>query len=155
DPDLDAALDLAGGADVVAFDLPAPTGAPRVRAATTVRASPAAIAAALLDPAHFRAVIPSLIRSEVVPGGAQGSRRIAWGLEGPPCTLDGHCELRALAGGGEMPSPGGDLAPGRVIFRAAARPDGRSALQADAVLDVRRSGFFARAVIARSPVGEP
>jgi hypothetical protein len=158
DADVTAALELGGGADVVGFDLPAPAGAPHVRAATTARAPAALVTAILLDPAHFGAIVPSLVRADVegpAEGAAQASRRLAWELEVPLFNLKGHMALRALPDGVEMLLVDGDLAPGRVTFRVAARPDGRTTLEADAVLDVRHSSFFVRTVMARSPVGEP
>jgi hypothetical protein len=159
DADLVAALDLAGGADVVAFDLPAKAGAPRVRVATTVRAPAAAVAAVLLDPARFRAAIPALIRADVrpaAPGAPPGAPlEVAWELEVPLFNLRGRMAVRALPDGVEMALVDGDLAPGRLIFRVAERPDGRSTLEADAVADVRRTNFFIRHVMKRSAVGEP
>src|SRR5262245_53958475 len=127
DADVALALDLAGGADVVAFDLPARAGAPRVRAATRVRAPAALITAILLDPSHFSAIVPSLIRADVeapVEGAPPGSRRVAWELEVPLFNLSGHMTLRQLPDGVEMLLLDGDLSPGRVIFRVGPRPDG-------------------------------
>jgi hypothetical protein len=158
DPELAVALEVGGGADVVAIDLPALPGAPHVRAATLVRASPTAIGAALLDPSHFRAVIPAMIRSDVESGGPPlpaGARRIGWELEVPLFNLKGHLVLRQLPDGVEMLLTDGDLSPGHVTFHVQARPDGRSILEADGVIDVRRSSFFLRAVMERSPLGEP
>jgi hypothetical protein len=155
DPDLGAALDAAQGADVVLFELPAAAGAPRVRAATLARASPAAIAGVLLDPAHYRAFIPALVRSEAVPSATPGERIVSWELEVPLFNLKGRLALRPRPDGVEMRLIDGDLAPGRVIFTAAARPDGHALVTIDAQVDVRRSNFFVRRTIARSPVGEP
>jgi hypothetical protein len=155
DPDLGAALDAAQGADVVLFELPAAAGAPRVRAATVARASPAAVSAVLLDPAHYRALIPALVRSEATPSATPGERIVAWELEVPLFNLKGRMALRARPDGVEMRLIDGDLAPGRVIFTAAPRPDGRALVTIDAQADVRRSNFFVRRTIARSPVGEP
>src|SRR5690242_17535847 len=95
--DLAAALAPDGRSDVVVFDLPAPAGAPRVRAATIVHAPPAAVTAVLLDPGRYRAVLPSLIRADVegpAPAPA-GARRIAWELEVPLFNLSGHLTLAA------------------------------------------------------------
>jgi hypothetical protein len=163
DADLVAALELAGGADVVSdivsIDLPATPKAPHVRAATVVRATPAAIVGVLLDAPHFRAVIPSMIRSQVEPTGntlPPNTWRVDWELEIPLFNLSGKLELRLLPDGAEMVLTDDDLAPGRVAFRVAPLPDGRSSiLEVDAVADVHRSTFFIRQVMNRSPYGEP
>jgi hypothetical protein len=108
----------------------------------------------LLDPAHYRAMIPALIRSEVEgPAPAPGARRIAWEMEVPLFNLSGHLVLRPIAGGVEMSLVDGDL-PGRVTFHVSPRPDGRTVLEVDAQIDVRRSSWFLRRVMARSPFGE-
>src|SRR5262249_28747470 len=66
---LTAGLDVVGAsADVVVVDLPAAPGAARVRCATLVKAAPATIKEVLLDTAHYRMLIPALIRSDVEPG---------------------------------------------------------------------------------------
>jgi hypothetical protein len=159
DADLAAALELAGGADVVSIDLPATPKAPHVRAATLVRATPAAIAGVLLDAPHFRVVIPAMIRSEVEATGntlPPGTWRVDWELEIPLFNLSGKLDLRALPDGVEMVLTDDDLAPGRVAFRVAPLPDGRSSiLEVDAVANVHRSTFFIRQVMNRSPYGEP
>ena len=147
-------LDVADGADVVAFDLPATPGAPHVRAATTTRAPVAAILGVLEDPARYAALIPALVRSEEI--GRHGDVRVvAWELEIPLFNLSGTLEVRPRPGGVELALVDGDLAPGRVVFEAAPRADGRTTLALDARLDVTRSSFFLRRVMARSAYGEP
>jgi hypothetical protein len=154
DADLVAALDAAGGADVVAFELPAAPHAPRVRAATITRASVATVLGVLADPARYGTLIPALVRSQEV--GRRGDARVVeWELEIPLFNLSGTLEVRPRAGGVEVALIGGDLSPGRVVFEVAARPDGRTTVQVDARLDVARSSFFLRRVMARSEYGEP
>jgi hypothetical protein len=154
DPNLAAALDAAAGADVVVFDLPATPGAPRIHGATLVRAPAGTIKAVLLDPAHYRALIPALVGSDEIARTGD-VRRLAWELEVPLFNLSGALNLRPLPDGVELVLTEGDLAPGRVVFRMAPRPDGRTMLEIDAQLDVRRSSWFLRKVMARSPFGEP
>jgi hypothetical protein len=150
-----AALDVTGPfADVLVVDLPATAGAARIHCATLVRAPPGTIQAMLLDPAHYRALIPSLIRSDVEPGSPPGVVRVAWELEVPLVNLSGHHTLRAIPDGVEMVLYEGDL-PGRVVFHTYSRADGFTALEVDAQIDVRRSSWFLRRVMARSPFGEP
>src|SRR5450432_3605681 len=131
DADLVAALDAAGGADVVAFELPAAAHAPRVRGATIKRAPVATIVAVLGDPSRFGALIPSLVRAEEI--GRRGDARVvAWELEVPLFNLSGTLELRARPDGAELTLVDGDFSPGRVIFRAAPRAGGGSTLEVDA-----------------------
>ena len=154
DADLVAALDAAGGADVVAFELPAAAHAPRVRGATITRASVATIVAVFGDPGRFGALIPSLVRAEEI--GRRGDARVvAWELEVPLFNLSGTMELRPRTGGVELALTEGDLSPGRIVLEAAPRADGRTTLTIDARLDVARSSFFLRHVMARSAYGEP
>jgi hypothetical protein len=154
DADLVAALDAAGGADVVAFELPAPARAPRVRAATTTRAPVATVLAVLGDPSRYATMIPSLIRSREV--GRRGDARVVeWELEVPLFNLSGTLELRPRPGGLELAMIDGDMSPGRVVFETAARPDGGTTVQIDARLDVTRTSFFLRRIMARSDWGEP
>jgi len=154
DADLVEALDAAGGADVVAFALPAAPRAPRVRAATVARASVATILAVLGDPSHFGALLPSLVRADEVARRGD-ARVVAWELEVPLFNLSGTLELRPRAGGVELALVDGDFSPGRVVFEAAPRADGRATLAIDAQLDVARSSFFLRRIMARSAWGEP
>jgi hypothetical protein len=154
DADLAAALDAAGGADVVAFELPAIAHAPRVRAATVTRAPAAAVLAVLGDPSRYAAMIPSLIRSKEI--GRRGDARVVeWELEVPLFNLSGTFELRPRPGGFELAMVAGDLCPGRIVFETAARADGGATVEIDARLDVARSSFFLRQIMARSPFGEP
>jgi hypothetical protein len=154
DADLVAALDDAAGADVVAFELPAPARAPHVRAATTTRAPLATVLAVLGDPSRYAAMIPSLIRSREV--GRRGDARVVeWELEVPLFNLSGTMELRSRPGGLELAMVDGDLSPGRVVFETSARPDGGTTVELDARLDVTRTSFFMRRIMARSEWGEP
>jgi hypothetical protein len=153
EPDLVAALDAAR-ADVVAFELPATPGAPHVRAATVACAPAATVLGVLSEPSRYRAMLPSLIRSETT--GQRGAARVvAWELEVPLFNLSGTLEVRPRAGGVELALIEGDLAPGRVAFEAAPRADGCTTVTVDARLDVRRSSWFLRHVMARSEYGQP
>ncbi|HVV53158.1 MAG TPA: hypothetical protein VHO06_26105, partial [Polyangia bacterium] len=60
---LAAALPPDRAVDLLEIDQPNVPDAPRVRAATHVAAAPAAIKDVLLAPAHYRTIIPSLIKS--------------------------------------------------------------------------------------------
>jgi hypothetical protein len=152
--DLADALDAAGGGDVMAFELPAAPGAARVRGATRVRAPAATVTAVLMDAARFGVLLPSLARHDEV--GRRGDARVvAWELEIPLFNLEGTLELRPRANGVELALIDGDLAPGRVVFEATPRADGGATLTVDARLDVRKSSWFLRKVMARSPWGEP
>jgi hypothetical protein len=154
DADLAAALEAAGGADVVAFELPALAHAPHVRAVTATRAPVAAVLGVLADPSRYGVMIPSLVRSKEV--GRRGDTRIVeWELEVPLFNLSGTFELRPRAGGFELAMVAGDLCPGRIVFETAARPDGGATVEIDARLDVARSSFFLRQIMARSEYGEP
>jgi len=68
-----AALPADARTDVVLIDQPARADAPRVRAVTQVAAPPAAIKTALLDATRYRALIPSLIKSDVERPGVPGT----------------------------------------------------------------------------------
>ncbi|HVZ72413.1 MAG TPA: hypothetical protein VHJ20_08555 [Polyangia bacterium] len=151
--DLSRALDAAGGADVVAFELPSTPGAPHARVAAIVNAAPAAVRAALEDAAHYGLLVPTIVRSEEI-GRRADARLIAWELEVPLSNLEGTFELRSTATGVELTFVSGDLAPGRLDFSVAARPDGRATLELDARLDVRRTSWIVRWALARSDVGE-
>jgi len=154
DAELVAALDAAGGADVVAFELPAPPRTPHLRAATVTGASTATVLAVLADPGHYRALLPSLVRSEEI--GRRGATRVvAWELEIPLFNLSGTLELRPRAGGFELALTDGDFSPGRLVFDVAPRGDGRTTVTLDARLDVARSSFLLRHILARRAWGEP
>ncbi len=144
-----AALPGDGRTDVALIDLPAAAGAPRVRAATRVNAAPAAVRAVLLDPAHFRELIPSLIRSEVQRG------VVDWELEVPLFNLSGRFALRALPDGARFDLFDGDFAPGHLLFQIAPGPGGGSILSVDASMDIRRSTWLLRHILSRSPFGAP
>jgi hypothetical protein len=152
--ELTDALDAAGGGDVVVYDLPAKPGAARVRAATRVRAPAAAVTAVLMDAARFEVLLPSLAHHEEI--GRRGDARvIEWELEIPLFNLEGTLELRPRPNGVELALVDGDLSPGSLVFTATPRDDGGTTLTVDARVDVRRSSFFLRKIMARSPWGEP
>lgn len=149
-----AALPADGHADVVVIDLPAVTGAPRVRAATRVNAPPGTVRAVLLDPPHYRAMIPSLIRADAHPDGT-GTPIVDWELEIPLFNLSGRFALRARPDGVELDLFDGDFAPGHLVFRIAAGPGATSVLSVDASMDVRQSSWLLRRILGRSPFGAP
>jgi carbon monoxide dehydrogenase subunit G len=147
------ALPADGASDLVEIDQPSVPEAPHVRAATRVRATPAAIKDVLLDPAHYRALIPSLIRSDLQPREG-GAPVVDWELEVPLFNLSGRLALRNRPDGVTIDVFEGDFAPGRLVFTVAPGPGGAT-LTVDAVLDVKRSSWLLRHVIKRSPAGEP
>jgi hypothetical protein len=149
-----AALPADGRTDVVVIDLPAVAGAPRVRAATRVNAAPATVRAVLLDPSHYQALIPSLIRSDVHQD-ATGTPIVDWELEVPLFNLSGRFALRARPDGVELDLYDGDFAPGHLLFWIAPGPGGASVLSVDASMDVRRSSWLLRRILNRSPFGPP
>jgi len=149
-----AALPADGRTDVVLIDLPAVTGAPRVRAATRVNAAPATVRAVLLDPSHYGALIPSIIRSDVHRDDT-GTPIVDWELEVPLFNLAGRFALRARADGVELDLYDGDFAPGHLLFRIAPGPGGTAVLSADASMDVRRSSWLLRRILNRSTFGAP
>jgi hypothetical protein len=152
-----AALPADQATDVVLIDQPAVPDAPRVRAATRVAATPAAIKDVLLDPAHYRALIPALIRSDLqwAKAGMPGAPVVDWELEVPLFNLSGRLALVNRPDGVTFELRDGDFAPGRLIFTVAASPGGSATLLLDAQLDVKRSSWLLRRIIKRSPVGEP
>ncbi|HXT95189.1 MAG TPA: hypothetical protein VN853_02745 [Polyangia bacterium] len=153
---LAAALPADGASDLVAIEQPNVPDAPHVRAATRVRATPATIKDVLLDPAHYRALIPSLIRSDLEPpqGAPGGPPIVDWELEVPLFNLSGRMALRNRPDGVTIDLFEGDFAPGRLVFTVAPGPGG-AILTVDAVLDVKRSSWLLRHIIKRSPAGEP
>jgi hypothetical protein len=159
DEDLARALDAAGGADVVAFELPSRPGAPHVRVATIANAAPSAVTAALVDGAHYGLLVPAIVRSQELA--RRGDAHLfAWEVEVPLSNLEGKFELRAKhrgveLSGVELSFVDGDLSPGRLGFTVAARADGRTTLEVDARLDVRKTSWILRSALERSPVGEP
>jgi hypothetical protein len=154
-----AALPADRATDVVLVDEPAAPDAPRVRAATRVGAAPAVIKDVLLDPAHYRALIPALIRGDLEPSkpksGPPGPPVVDWELEVPLFNLSGRMALVNRPDGVTFQLLDGDFAPGRLTFTVAANPAGGTTLFLDAVLDVKRSSWLLRRIIKRSPVGEP
>jgi hypothetical protein len=149
-----AALPADRATDVVLVDQPAVPDAPRVRAATRVAATPAAIKDVLLDPAHYGALIPALVRSDLHwPKG--GSPIVDWELEVPLFNLSGRMAVVNRPDGVTFELRDGDFAPGRLIFTVTANPGGGATLLLDAQLDVKRSSWLLRRIIKRSPVGEP
>jgi hypothetical protein len=157
DPQMAAALGAALPAglsnDVVVIDQPFVPRAPRARVATPVGALPAAVKAVLLDTAHYRAIIPGLVRVDVRRSPA-GETTVGWELEIPLFNLSGRLTLRERSDGVEIQLTEGDLSPGRIVFAILPRPGG-SALVVDAQLDVAHSTWLLRYIMAKSPVGQP
>lgn len=153
---LAAALPADGRTELAEIDLPGVPGAPRVRVAARVAAAPAAIKDVLLDPAHYRAIIPSLIKSslETMNDPRLGAPVVGWELEVPLFNLSGRLALRNRPDGVTIELCDGDFAPGRLVFTVAPAPGGAT-LTLDAVLDVARSSWLLRRIIKRSPAGEP
>ena len=119
---LSAALPADRSTDLLVIAQPAAPDAPRAWAVTRVAASPAALKDVLLDPAHYRALIPALIKSELEP--SNGSAPIVdWELEIPLFNLSGRMALRNRPDGVTFELFEGDFAPGRLSFTVA--PDGR------------------------------
>jgi hypothetical protein len=150
---LAAALPADASTDVLLIDQPSVPHAPRARAATAVAAPPATVKAVLLDTAHYRAIIPGLVRNETTPAAA-GATALAWELEIPLFNLSGHLLMRERPDGVEMDLTEGDLSPGHIVFTVLPRPGG-SALAVDAQLDVAHSTWLLRYIMAKSPVGQP
>ena len=151
---LSAALPADGATDLVVIAQPSAPDAPRAWGVTRVAASPAAIKDVLLDPAHYRALIPALIKSKL-----DWSNRTApivdWELEVPLFNLSGRMALYNRPDGVTIELFEGDFAPGRLSFTVAPDARGGATLVVDAVLDVKRSSWLLRRIIKRSPVGEP
>ena len=63
---LAGALPAGGNTDLLFIQRPDGRSAPRVLGATRTAASAAAVKAVLLDPAHYRALIPALVGTTVV-----------------------------------------------------------------------------------------
>ncbi len=149
-----AALPAGGRTDVVLIDQPSRPGAPRVRAATHVNAPPAAIRAALLDTAHYSALIPSLIRAEARPGDGNVPF-VDWELEVPLFNLSGRFALRAAGDQVRLDLFDGDFSPGHLVFTMTPVAGGGATLLLDAVLDMRRSNWMLRRILKQSPFAEP
>ena len=149
-----AALPADGTTDVVVIAQPSAADAPRAWGATRVAAAPAAIKDILLDPGHYRAVIPSLIKSDLERANG-GPPVVDWELEVPLFNLSGRMALSNRPDGVTIDLFEGDFAPGRISFTVAPSATGGSTLTIDAVLDVKRSSWLLRRIIKRSPAGEP
>ena len=120
-----AALPADGITDLVVIAQPSAPDAPRVWGATRVAASPASIKDVVLDPAHYPALIPSLIKSELErPSG--GAPVVDWELEVPLFNLSGRMALSNRPDGVTI-----DLCRGRLRARAdlpfTVAPSGRRA----------------------------
>ena len=149
-----AALPTDGATDLVVIAQPSAPNAPRAWGATRITASPAAIKDVLLDPAHYQALIPALIKSQLER--SNGSAPIVdWELEIPLFNLSGRMALHNRPDGVTIELVEGDFAPGRLSFTVAPDPRGGATLVVDAILDVKRSSWLLRRIIKRSPVGEP
>ena len=154
DAALIAALPADGSTDLMVIAQPSTPDAPRAWGATRVAAAPAAIKDVLLDPAHYRALIPALVKSELKQ--ANGSApTVDWELEIPLFNLSGRMALHNRPDGVTIELFEGDFAPGRLSFTVAPDTRGGSTLIVDAVLDVKRSSWLLRRILKRSPVGEP
>ncbi len=154
DAALRAALPADGSTDLVVIAQPSTPDAPRAWGATRVAASPAAIKDVLLDPAHYRALIPALIKSELE--WSNGTAPVVdWELEIPLFNLSGRMALYNRPDGVTIELFEGDFAPGRLSFTVAPDARGGATLLADAVLNVKRSSWLLRRILKRSPFGEP
>ena len=151
---LSAALPADGATDLVVIAQPSAPDAPRAWGVTRVAASPAAIKDLLLDPAHYRALIPALIKSEL-DWSNRSAPIVDWELEVPLFNLSGRMALYNRPDGVTIELFEGDFAPGRLSFTVAPDARGGATLIVDAVLDVKRSSWLLRRIIKRSPVGEP
>ncbi len=149
-----AALPADGATDLVVIAQPSAPDAPRTWGVTRVAASPAAIKDVLLDPAHYRALIPTLIKSEL-DWSNRSAPIVDWELEVPLFNLSGRMALHNRPDGVTVELVEGDFAPGRLSFTVAPDARGGATLVVDAVLDVKHSSWLLRRIIKRSPVGEP
>jgi hypothetical protein len=151
---LAAALPADGQSDLLLIERTSGPAGPRVFGATRTTAAPAAIKAALLDSAHYHTLIPALEGSSVVGPGRRATR-IDWDLDVPLFDLSGRIALYDRPDGVTLELVDGDLSPGRIIFSIVPHPAGGSTLIIDAQLDVKRSSWLLRHIMARSPAGEP
>lgn len=148
-----------GGADLLLVQEARAAIASRVLGATRVAAPPGTVRAVLLDPAHYRALVPALQATEV--GGAAKAQPgaaaplVAWELEIPLFNLSGRLALRDRPDGVSFELVDGDLAPGRIVFSFGQIAGGGCTLIVDAQLNVKRSSWLLRHLISRSPAGEP
>ena len=152
---------LTDDTDVVLFPAarrPAPR--PVVTVATRVHGSPSAVGAVLLDPARYRAALPSLIRADVVSrrpastAAAPPDRLLAWELEIPLFNLKGKAWLIRQGDAVELALGEGAFAPGHVRFRVA--PDGArgTILVTEAQVDARSANWIFRRVARHDPWSE-
>jgi hypothetical protein len=151
---LTAALPADGTADIALIDWPGKPATPHVRAATVVRAAPAAIKNVLLDPANYRKIVPALVRADVSRTPA-GLPSVGWEVEVPLFNLSGTLIVRERPDGAELDLIEGDFSPGKLIFTATPRPTGGSTLLVDAQLDIQNAGWLIRRLVKLSPAGEP
>ncbi|HXU63207.1 MAG TPA: hypothetical protein VN962_15995 [Polyangia bacterium] len=149
-----AALPADGRTDVVLIEQPSRPGAPRVRAVTRVNAAPAAVRAALLDTAHYGAVIPALVQAEARPGDGQVPF-VDWELEVPLFNLSGRFALRAAGDQVRLDLFDGDFSPGHLVFTIRPAAGGGTTLLVDATMDMRRSSWILRRILKQSPFAEP
>ena len=154
DAALIAALPADGATDLLVIAQPSAPDAPRTWSATHVAASPATIKDVLLDPAHYRALIPALVKSQLERANG-GAPIVDWELEIPLFNLSGRMALHNRPDGVTIELFEGDFAPGRLSFTVAPDARGGATLVVDAVLNVKRSSWLLRRIINRSPVGEP
>jgi hypothetical protein len=150
---LGAALPADGRSDLLLIEQPSGGSAPRVVGATRSAAVPATIRAVLHDPARYRALIPALEGAAVVDRGAP-TPFVDWELDVPLFNLSGRLALRDRPDGVTFELVDGDLAPGRILFSIVQDPGGGSTLTVDAQLNVKRSSWLLRRIMARSPGGE-
>jgi len=148
-------------ADVVLFPAARRPGPrPVVTVATRVEGSPTAVGAVLLDPARYRAALPSLIRAEVVATGPTSTlggppdRLLAWELEIPLFNLKGKAWLTRNGDAVELTLVEGAFAPGRVRFRVAPDGDGRAILVTEAQVEARSANWIFRRIARHDPWSE-
>ncbi|HEY4187006.1 MAG TPA: hypothetical protein VGP07_18160 [Polyangia bacterium] len=148
--------------DVVLFPgarRPAPR--PSVTVATRVHASPAAVGAVLLDPARYRAALPSLVHADVVATRPAADpttgpeRLLAWELEIPLFNLKGRAWLSRQRDVVELTLVEGAFAPGHVRFRVATAPDGKATILVSEVqVEARSANWIIRRVARHDPWAE-
>jgi len=157
---------LADDLDVVLFPATRrPPPRPLVTVATRVRAEPAAVGAVLLDPARYRAALPSLVRAEVVAvrpalgraanDGYGPERLLAWELEIPLFNLKGRAWLSRQGDAVELTLVDGAFAPGHVSFRLAPLPGGQATVLASEVqVDAQSANWIIRRIARHDPWAE-
>ena len=153
---------LTDDTDVVLFPAARRPGPrPVVTVATRVRGTPTAVGAVLLDPARYRAALPSLVRADVVatrPGATAGAgpeRLLAWELEIPLFNLKGKAWLTRQRDVVELTLVEGAFAPGHLRFHVAPAEDGRGTiLVTEAQVDPRSANWIFRRVARHDPWAE-